>query len=670
MDKKQAALEIAKLTCEINAHNERYYNLSAPTVSDSEYDALLKKLITLEEKFPLLKDPDSPTQRVGAVLSAAGQKVEHRTKMLSLDNTYSIEDLNDWFGRVAKGLKDETFEFVVELKIDGVSASLSYENGRFVLGATRGDGVTGEQVTANLKTVRSIPLKLRCEPGQSLPKLLEVRGEIYINRKEFLQINEQRQKQGEEVFVNARNLTSGSLKLLDSRQTAMRHLECFVHSFGTVRGSVSVETQWEFLSLVKEYGFMVNPESRLCKNSNEVIAFCQKWQEARDTLPYEVDGIVIKVNRLSQQQKLGTTLKSPRWAVAFKFPARQATTIILAIDVQVGRTGVLTPVAKLMPVECGGVTISNATLHNFEEIARLGVGVGDRVLIERAGDVIPKIVKVVEPGQRHGKDFTAPKVCPACGGEVVKINFEDVAYRCINASCPKQLERSILHFASRKAMDIEGMGETLVKQLLDKGWVKNFADIYSLKKEQLIELELFKEKKAENVLAQIAKSKTQSLSRLLYALGIDNIGEKAAFVIAQRFGEMKNLFDASQEQIDDIPEVGEVMAQSVYRFLHQPSTTKLLDSLKKAGLNMKETTIKPAGRLSGKKFVFTGELEGLSRLKAAEMVKDLGAKVVDSVSAKTDYLVAGDNPGSKYQKAVNLGVKILDLQQFRELLNE
>ncbi len=669
MDKKQAALEIAKLTDEINRHNERYYNLSAPTVSDSEYDALLKKLIALEDQFPQLKKSDSPTQRVGALLSAAGQTVTHRTKMLSLDNTYSADDLQDWFKRVAKGLPNEIVEFVAELKIDGVSASLSYENGIFSLGATRGDGITGENITPNLKTVRSIPLKLSKKGHQPTPQLLEVRGEIYINHKDFLQINKQRQEQGEEIFINPRNLTSGSLKLLDSRQTALRNLLCFVHSFGTLEGAGVLETQWEFLSAAKKYGFMINSESRLCKNSDEVIAFCQKWQEARDTLPYEVDGIVIKVNDLSQQQKLGATLKSPRWAVAFKFPARQATTKILAIKIQVGRTGVLTPVAKLEPVECGGVTISSATLHNFEEVARLGISVGDRVLIERAGDVIPKIVKVVEQSKVQTEKCFVPKLCPACGSEITKLRSDEVAYRCLNTSCPAQLERALLHFVSRKAMDIEGMGQVVVAQLLKKQWVKDFADIYFLKKEQLLELELFKEKKADNLLSQIQKSKTQSFSRLLYALGIANIGEKGAYLIAQRFGDLDHLLAASAEDIDAIAEVGEIMAQSVYYFLHLPSTKELFGRLQEAGLNMREVVTAPVGKFAGKKFVFTGELAGLSRSEAAEMVKAAGGEVINSVSAKTNFVVVGESPGSKYQKAVALGIKVLNLQQFMELNN-
>lgn len=670
MNDKQAKQDIQKITVQINQHNESYYNRAQPLISDSEYDSLLKQLIVLEERFPHLKDKNSPTQRVGALVSAAGPTIEHRTKMLSLDNTYSVADLQDWFKRIAKGLSGQAVEFVVELKIDGVSASLIYENGAFVLGATRGDGVKGEDITPNLKTIRSIPLHLRQDTKSSLPRRLEVRGEIYMTHKEFELMNKRRKEQGQEIFVNPRNSTSGSLKLLDTRQTAMRNLQCFIHSFGTITGGSVFATHWDFLSLMKRYGLPVNEESALCHNEMDVIAFCQKWQNHRDALPYDVDGVVIKVNHLKQQEILGATLKSPRWAVAYKFPARQATTTVAAIDVQVGRTGVLTPVAKLMPVECGGVTIASVTLHNFAEIERLDIGIGARVLIERAGDVIPKVVKVLEPAKDKIKRFVVPKVCPACGGEVAKLKRDNVLYRCLNASCPKQLERGLLHFASRKAMDIEGMGDAVVAQLLDKGLVKSFADIYELKKEQLLELELFKDKKADKLLAAIEKSKAQSFSRLLYALGINNIGEKAAYMIAQRFGNFEQLFKASQEDIDAIPEVGEIMAESVYQFLHQSSTLRLIARLQKNGLNMQEVVVEHVGKLNGKKFVFTGELAGLSRLQAAEMVKELGGQVIDSVSQKTDFVVAGENPGSKYQKAVLLGVKILDLQQFKEMVYE
>jgi DNA ligase (NAD+) len=676
MNTKEAVKEISRLTRLIEEHNQRYYNLSAPTISDSEYDALLKELQVLEDQFPQFKVKNSPTQRVGALLKTAGKTIAHRSKMLSLDNSYSVADLGDWFKRVEKGLPGENVEYVAELKIDGVSASLTYENGILTLGATRGDGTTGEDVTPNVRTVRSIPLQLNKIPNKNFPAILEVRGEIYMNRKDFDAINLRRENAGEDLFVNPRNATSGSLKLLDSRLTAERHLQCFIHSFGAIEdvGAKKFATHWQFLELVKKFGFAVNQESVLCRNAADVFTFCAKWQEARDTIPYEVDGIVIKVNDLKQQASLGTTLKSPRWAIAYKFPARQATTQLLEIEVQVGRTGVLTPVAKLAPVECGGVTISNATLHNFDEIKRLGVNVGDRVLIERAGDVIPKIVKVVEKSSVRPRgvqaEFVVPQQCPACDGPITKLKSDDVAYRCLNLSCPKQLERGLLHFASRKAMDIEGMGESVVVQLLAKKWIKDFADIYTLEKEQLLELELFKDKKADNLLLAIAESKKQPLSRLLFALGINNIGEKAAEVIAQRFGTLDNLRKASCQDIDDIHEVGEVMAESLYEFLHLPSSEKLFLRLKAAGVTMSQPQVKAVGgRLQGKKIVFTGELEGLSRVAAGELAKAQGAEIVDSVSKKTDYVVVGENPGSKYNKAQSLGVKILNLQEFKELVN-
>lgn len=669
MDKTRAAREIARLTGEINEHNQRYYNLGQPTISDSEYDALLKKLIELEQLYPELKTAESPSQRVGAVEASSGPAVLHKTKMQSLDNTYSLGELDEWFGRIAKNLPGEQVEYVAELKIDGVSASLTFENGVFVLGATRGDGQSGEDITRNLKTVRSIPLKLITEDKRTIPSFLEIRGEVYMDREDFLAMNKRREELGEEIFVNPRNSTSGSLKLLDSRETAKRNLKCFIHSYGSVKGGPEFKTQWDFLEVVRKLGFTVNPESVLCLKSDEVREYCRKWQDKREQLPYEIDGIVIKVNDLDQQNRLGSTLKSPRWAVAYKFPARQATTKVLAIEVQVGRTGVLTPVAKLDPVECGGVTISNATLHNFEEIKRLGVGIDDRVLLERAGDVIPKIVKVVEKS-KGPREFRVPQKCPACGGEITKLKSEDVAYRCLNSACPQQIERALLHFASRKAMDIEGLGEAAVNQLLEKGWIKDFADLYFLRRDQLMELELFKEKKADNLLTAIEHSKKQPLSRLLFALGIDNIGEKAAFLIAGRFGSLDRLLSAKQEEIDEIPEVGGVMAESLYRFLHLSSTAKLFTKLRKAKVNLQQKTGGGKGRLTGKKFVFTGELEGLSRPQAADLVRNLGGDVSGSVSKNTDYLVAGANPGSKYQKAVSLGVKILDRVKFREMLNE
>ena len=669
MNKKQAAKEIQRLSREIEEHNDRYYNLAQPTISDEEYDRLLKKLVELEEQFPGLRSPDSPSQRVGTKVLAAAPTVRHKVKMYSLDNTYSFEELKEWHDRVAKGLPEEKFELVVELKVDGVSAALSYQKGRFVLGATRGDGVTGEDVTHNLKTVRSIPLHLKVPPKGKIPGVLEVRGEIYMEKKDFEALNREKKEKEEDLFANPRNATSGSVKLLDSRITAQRNLKCVIHSFGLAEG-VTFATQWEFLQSAKAYGFRVSDDRRLCRSLDEVIAYCQKYQEKRQEIPYEMDGVVIKVNSLGQQNRLGATLKSPRWAVAYKFPAQQATTEIMDIQFQVGRTGVITPVAKLKPVECAGVTISNATLHNFDEIQRLGVKVGDRVLIERAGDVIPKVVKVVQSARGKGAPVRPPSHCPECRGPVVKEKEEQVAYRCANPSCPAKLERALVHFASRPAMDIEGFGEAVVGQLLAKGRLHDLADIYYLKKENFLELELFKDKKAGNLLKAIENSKQQPLSRLLFGLGIANIGEKAAYVLAQHFQTMDRIMEASREDFESIREVGPVMAESLVTFFRQSATQKLMTRLKKAGVNLLEPMDVKGTKLTGKKFVFTGELPNLSRTQASALVRKLGGEVVSSVSKDVDFVIVGSSPGSKYQKARELGVAVINPNEFQEMIYE
>ena len=688
MDKEKAQKEIARLSREIEGHNYRYYILDEPTVSDKEYDDLLRKLIKLEERFPDLKSLDSPSQRVGAKIPSSAAPVTHRVKMYSLDNTYSMDELKEWHERVVKGLPGQRIEYVAELKIDGVSASLTYVRGRFTLGATRGDGVTGEDVTHNLKTIRSIPLTLMHKKDEHLPEVLEVRGEIYMNLKDFAALNNERKKNGETVFANPRNATSGSVKLLDSRITARRNLNCFIHSFGALsrqtegapfprtsgarEGTAPFKTQWEFLTAIPAWGLRVNGERRLCKTIDEVMTCCQEYQRKRDTIPYEIDGVVIKVNSLRQQEQLGFTLKSPRWAVAYKFPARQVTTKVRDITVQVGRTGILTPVAELEPVECGGVTIARSTLHNFDEIKRLGVKKGDRVLVERAGDVIPKVVKVVESSGKSGsRALKVPAKCPSCGGAVAKEAEKDVAYRCVNPLCPAQIERGLLHFASRGAMDIEGLGESIVHQLCDKGLVKDFADIYFFKPKDLLGLELFADKKAENLLKAIENSKTRPLSRFLFGLGVLNVGEKAALILAQRFGSLEKLMNARGEDIEGIRGIGTVIALSLAKFFKQPATHKLMAKFKKAGVNFTEpVSLKRSGKLQGKKFVFTGELTSITRAQAGALARELGADVISSVSAVTDFVVAGNNPGSKHQKALQLGVKILNEKQFQEMINE
>ncbi|MBN1870717.1 MAG: NAD-dependent DNA ligase LigA [Candidatus Omnitrophica bacterium] len=671
MNKTEAAKKIKEIADALEEHNYRYYVLAEPTISDKEYDELLKCLVDLEHDFPDLKDPDSPSQRIGAKIPSGAKAVTHAAKMYSLDNTYSIDELREWHKRVQKGLSEKQVEYVVELKIDGISAALTYHKGRFVLGATRGDGAVGEDVTHSLKTVRSIPLKLKRDGKTAIPEALEVRGEIYMARKDFEQLNRKRKEAGEVLFANPRNATSGSVKLLDTRITAQRNLSCFIHSFGILKGEKEFKTQWEFLNSINKWGFPVDPHHRLCRTIEEVIKYCEEYRGKRGDIPYDVDGVVIKVNSLEHQGRLGATLKSPRWAVAYKFQATQATTTVKDIVVQVGRTGVLTPVAELEPVECAGVVISRSTLHNFDEVKRLGIKKGDRVLIERAGDVIPKIVKVVSAKNgSKGGPFTVPTQCPECGGKIVKEKSEDVAYRCTNLNCPRQLERRILHFASRGAMDIEGLGESVVDQLLDKELVNDVADIYGLKEKDLLTLDLFKEKKADNLIRAIEKSKQQPLSRFLFGLGIMNIGEKAAYVLAQRYGGLDRIMAAKKEDLESIYEVGEVMADSITAYFHRPATKKLIQKFRKAGVQMIEPAEPRGQQLAGKKFVFTGELKTITRGQASAQVKKMGGDVTSSVSKNTDFVVAGELPGSKYKKAADLGIKILNEQQFFDLISE
>jgi len=665
MNLTQAKKEVQALIKAIEGHNHKYYVLNDPVVSDEEYDRLFKELVELEEAFPQLKSLSSPTQRVGAKVQGNLPTVKHSLAMLSLDNTYSLDELRQWYERVVKGLDGLKPAMTAELKIDGLSCAIRYENGQLALAATRGDGDTGEDVTHNAKTIRDIPLSLK---GKA-PSLLEVRGEVYMDKEDFARLNQQRKDNGEVLFANPRNAAAGSLKLLDARLTAQRRLKFFVHSPGLLEGNKIPSTQWEFLEQAKKYGFVINSHNCLCHDLNEAIAFCEEYAAKRDQISFDVDGIVVKVNDFSQQAQLGFTLKSPRWAVAFKFPAYQASTIIKEIIVQVGRTGVLTPVAELEPVACAGVTISRATLHNFDEIRRLGVNTGDRVLLERAGDVIPKIVKVLEKYSQG--DFVPPKTCPSCNGKIQKEKEEDVAYRCLNPSCPKQLERLLVHFASRGAMDIEGLGESAVDQLLKKGLVHDIADIYFLKKEQLMDLDLFKDKKADNLLNAILNSKNKPLSKFLYGLGIANIGTKGAVNLAGHFGSLDAIICAYADQLQAIDEVGPVMAESVVEYFKQPQVKKLLAKFKAAGLKLTEPKRQLSGdRLTGKKFLFTGELSGIKRDEAGLLVQNQGGKVVAAVSKGLDYLVVGENPGSKLAQARKLGIKILNQKDFQEMLHD
>lgn len=658
---------IESLRDTIRHHEHRYYVLDNPAIADAEYDALLKQLQDLETQHPELITPDSPTRRVGGAVSSAFAPARHGVPMLSLDNTYSEEEIRDWAGRVTKVLGAGAIPMIVEPKIDGVSANLKYDHGVLTVAATRGDGETGEDVTANIRTIRSIPLRLR---GQRIPAFFEVRGEIYIDKKDFSALNERLLEQGEEPFANPRNAAAGSLRQKNPAVTARRPLKFFVHSFGTVEG-VTFKTHRAFLDFCAEAGLRHPDIVRPCNSIEEVIAYQREQESDRDALRYEVDGIVVKVDELDQQRILGFTARSPRWAVAYKFAARQATTVLNDIRVQVGRTGVITPVADLAPVELSGVTISRATLHNFDEIKRLDVRLRDTVLVERAGDVIPKVVKVVDPA-RHGRSapFVPPAHCPACGTPVVREKEEEVALRCINPSCPAQLEQRILHFARREAMDIEGLGDAAVAQLVANGRVKTIADLYTLTEDDFRALELFKDRKARNLRAAIEKSKERPLSRLLFGLGIRHVGEKAALVLAERFHTLDALMRADIDALQSINEIGPVMAEAVHNFFRQPAATALIHVLSSHGLRMDEPE-RAAGPtpLAGKTFVLTGELSSMTRTEAEAKIRALGGSPSSSVSKKTNYLVAGAAPGSKYKKAVTLGVAILTEQDFTRLLD-
>ncbi len=654
---------IKELARDIHAHNTHYYVENKPVIGDSQYDALLGELIQLEEQYPQYKLSDSPTQRVGTKVKGDLPTVTHKVRMMSLDNTYSKEELKAWETRVQKGL-DASYQLTAELKIDGVSCALTYENGILRQAATRGDGETGEDVTHNVKTIQDVPLQLKGD----FPGVLEVRGEVYMDKADFARLNDKRSANDDERFANPRNAASGALKLLDSRETAKRRLRFFVHSFGRIEGGVPIKTQWDFLKACRTFGLPVNPANQLCEDLQEVIAFCDKWLEKREDVPYEFDGVVVKVNDLSQQGILGVTQKSPRWAVAYKFPAYQASTLIKEIVVQVGRTGVLTPVALLEPVACAGVMISRATLHNFDEIKRLHVNAGDWVLVERAGDVIPKIVSVVKKDPRS-KEFKPPKECPSCRGKIHKDDTKEVAYRCVNPDCPAKVKRALVHFASRGALDIEGLGESVVEQIYARGLVKDTADIYRLTKDSLLGLELFAQKKADNLLAAIEASKTKPLSKFIFALGIENVGAKAASTLAQRFGSLAALMQADALVLERVADVGPVTAQSIVDYFKDEKIKELIRKFTASGVG---TAVEEApggsGKFTGKTFVFTGELDGMTRDEAARLVQEHSGNVSGTVSRNVDYVVAGLKAGSKLKKAQDLGIKVLNNTEFKELL--
>jgi DNA ligase (NAD+) len=661
--------EIEKLREEIRRHEELYYVKDSPAISDLEYDKLLERLKKLEEDQPQLITPDSPTQRVGGRPAEGFAEVVHRRPMLSLDNSYNIDELRAFDQRCQRLAEGRPLEYVAELKIDGVSISLHYEDQVLARGVTRGDGRIGEEVTQNARTIRSVPLRLRSD-GKSVGKEVEVRGEVFIPRSVFEKTNAEREEQGEPRFANPRNAAAGTLRQLDSRIVATRKLDLFAYDL-LAGDRKPFATHWEALNWLEKAGFRVNPNRQLCSSIEEVIEFCNRMEAERDSLNYEIDGLVVKVNSTALQDEFGTTQKAPRWAAAYKYAARQATTKVLAITVQVGRTGTLTPVANLEPVLLAGTTVARATLHNADEIKRLGVRVGDWVLIEKGGDVIPKVLKVIE-SRRTGaeKPFRMPKKCPVCGGEIVRLEGE-VAARCVAADCPAQLMGRLLHFASRRAMRIEGLGESLVDQMVEKKMLRDAGDLYNLTLEQIAGLERMAKKSAENLLAQIEASKSRDLSNLIYALGIRHVGDRTAAILARHFGSLQALTEASVTALDDVPEIGLTVAQSVRTWFDDPGNVDLCRRLQAAGVRTEIDRTEHAAadeRFAGKQFVLTGTLSEYSRDDARILIEGRGGRVTSSVSKKTDYVVAGEEAGSKLDKANSLGVTVLDEEAFKLML--
>ncbi len=661
--------KVESIRNEIHYHDHKYYVENNPEISDYEYDELMKELKELEERYPTLKTPASPTQRVGGAPLEGFSTVEHRVPMLSLENTYSEEEIREFERRLHRELPgDEEFEYVVELKIDGVSFCLVYEDGLLVSGSTRGDGRRGDEITPNLKTIRTIPLILR----EKVPGRIEVRGEVYMTRSGFGRVNEEREEEGESLFANPRNAAAGSLKLLDPRVVRERPLDNFIYVWVESTQQEMPPTHMEALEMLKKWGFKVSPHLRLFRTVDGVIEYCNEWQEKKEHLDYNVDGMVIKVNSLDQQRHLGSTTKSPRWAIAYKFPAKQATTTIRNILVQVGRTGALTPVAVLDPTPLAGTTITRATLHNEDEIRRKDIRIGDTAIIEKGGDIIPQVVKVLK-SRRKGKEqeFFMPTRCPVCGAKVVRLPDEAVA-RCIGSSCAAQLKEKIAHYAQRQAMDIEGLGDKLIDQLVDKKLLLDIADIYKLDLLALSSLERMGKKSSENLLSQIEKSRQQSLSRLIFALGIRYVGIRGARILAENFPSLEELSKASEETLQAIPEIGPRTAQSVRVFFQEERNRKLLQRLTEYGLRMKEEVEekKKKAPLVGRTFIFTGSLERYSRQQAEPLLERLGARAVSSVSKKLDYVVLGKDPGSKYEKARKLGLRILTEEEFLNIIQD
>ena len=669
MPAKDAAKQIEALRDKIRHHEYLYYVIDRPEISDFEFDQLMQQLQQLEAEHPNLITSDSPTQRVGGKPREGFVKVRHSSPMLSLDNTYSEEELRAWERRVHELTGRKDVDYVCELKLDGMSLSLGYDDGQLVRGVTRGDGTTGEDVTLNVRTVRSIPLSVPKEKlkKSGLPPNFEVRGELLMPTAAFKRLNEDRERNGLSTFANPRNFTAGTVRQLDPNITAQRPLDFFAYML-LESGHTFFGQHSETLDALDTAGFKVNQHRKLVHSMEEVWKFIRQWEEKRDSLPYEIDGIVVKVNRTALQDELGFTGKAPRWAIAYKYAARAGITKLEGVRWQVGRTGKLTPVAELTPVPIGGTTVRNATLHNVDEIERLGVKIGDYVQVERGGDVIPKVAKVIEDTDhpRGTQEIEVPEKCPVCGTKVVRTEGE-VDYRCVNANCPAKLMGTILHFASRGVMNIDGMGESLVNQLIDRGLVKNVADIYDLTKKDLLSLERFADKSAQNILDEIESSKKLPLERVIYGLGIRMVGERTAQFLAEHFGSMEALANASVEDLQEVNEVGPRIAESIAEFFSNPANRKLIERLGQAGLAFKGQKKERGTKLAGKTFVLTGTLAHYSRDQAKKLIEDAGGKVTGSVSKKTDYVVAGADAGSKLDKARELGVAVIDEKEMEKL---
>jgi DNA ligase (NAD+) len=660
--------EVEELREKLRHHEYRYHVLDDPEISDAAYDRLMEKLKELEAAYPEIVTSDSPTARVGAPPREGFQTVRHTRPMLSLDNAFSFEALRDFGRRVREGIGRESIEYIAEHKFDGLSIALWYQDGVLARGITRGDGTTGEDVTPNVRTIRSIPLRIDKESLKKakVPASFEVRGEVMMTRKAFEALNRAQEQNGGKVFANARNAAAGAVRMLDSSITAQRRLDFFAYYLMT-EGKAASPKHSESLEALQALHFRASSDWKLCNGIDEVITYCEAWDSKREKLPYAIDGVVVKVNSVGVQNELGFTSKSPRWAIAYKYPARQETTVVNDIIVQVGRTGTLTPVAVLEPVQIGGVTVSRSTLHNMDEVERLGVQIGDTVLVERAGEVIPHVLKVVKEGKNR-KPFRVPRECPVCHSKIHKVEGE-VAYRCLNTACPAKRRESLIHFASRHAMNIDGLGEKIVDQLVEKEIVKDIAGLYALKLDDLSELERMGEKSAQNLLDEIEASKKNSLPRLIYALGIPFVGVRTAQLLANRFSSVEELASAKEEELYEVEEVGPKVASGILEFFSEPANRQLIKKLEKAGVRptAEKRTVK-SNKLAGKSFVFTGGLANRTREEAGEIVQQHGGTVVSSVSKKTSYVVVGTDPGSKYDKAKELGVPILSESEFEKLI--